>query len=291
MDNEVITWIDSNGVSVSIDDGLNYTLLLGANGLHMPPVSTIEDDVPDQAGTSLRKIKIEARELDLPLVVRGNTELDVRNNLRALMRVFNPLKGDGRLRVTSYDGSQRELYCRYIGGLEIDESPRVRGHNWQKSIIVLKAFDPFWYDTATQVKKFTSGEPVPFFPLFPLRLNSSNVFADTTIDNTGDVETWPEWIVTGPGEQIKLRNLTTGEIMYFEHEDAKLGIGESITITTKPFQKKIIKNDGSNLFYTLSEESSLWALQDGNNAIRLEMSGATEESSIQLSYRNRYWGP
>lgn len=292
MDKEIIKWIDPNGTEFKIDDGENYTLLLGIKGFHMPPISTVENEVPNQAGSRLRMVKVKARELDVPIVIRGKDEIEVRNNIRRLLRFLNPLKGDGRLHVSFYGASQRELSCRYIGGLEIDEKRGSKGENWQKAILVFRAFDPFWYDTSTKVETFKTGEQVAtFFPIFPLRLSSSSVFADVTIDNTGDVETWPEWIITGPGENILLRNLTTGEVINLEHADAKLQAGESITIDTKSGKKSVTRNDGTNLFYTLSEESSLWALQEGSNSIRIEMSNTTTESQVQLTYRNRYWGP
>lgn len=288
MDREIITWIDANGTHHDIDDRVNYAILLGTKGFYMPPISIIDEEVSEQAGSRPRMVKVNSRELDIPIVIRGKNGIDLRKNMRNLLRIFNPLKGDGKIQVTSHDGSQRELSCRYIGGLEIDEAEGTYGNRQQKSILVLKAFDPFWYDTKTNVLTFKTGEPATFFPFFPMRLSSSEVFADVSIDNTGDVETWPEWIITGPGENIVLRNLTTRELT---HLDVRLGIGESITIDTRPFHKTVIKNDGTNLFYTLTEESSLWSLKDGKNNIRLEMANATEQSNIQLSYRNRYWGP
>lgn len=289
MDKEIITWIDSNGTEFEIDDEVNYTLLLGAKGFHMPPINTIEEEVPFQAGSMLRLAKVGAREIDVPIVVRGQDEIEVRNNIRQLLRMFNPLKGDGRLQVTSYDGVQRELKCRYIGGLEIDESTGTYGNNWQKSILVLKAFDPFWYDSNTIVQTFKKDEsPGLFFPILPLRVASSTVFADVEIDNTGDVEAWPEWIVTGPGENIVLRNLTTGDVTSITYT---LEAGETITINTKPFVKTVTKQDGTNLFYTLSDSSSLWSLEEGSNSIQIEMADVTSESSVQLTYKNRYWGP
>ncbi|AND39550.1 phage distal tail protein [Cytobacillus oceanisediminis] len=279
-------WIDANGTDHLLSFGRNFNVLNGVNGRFMPPVSIVEDEVPFHVGTRKRNVKIGPRDVDIPLLIHAQSEIELRNIVRNTLKMINPFK-EGKLKSVAEDGSQRELNCQYAGGMEGSENRDNKGFWWQKAILVFHAFDPFWYDTATQVKTFTSGEPVPFFPLFPLRLNSSNVFADTTIDNQGDVDTFPEWIIKGPGENIVLRNLTSGESMIL---NVSLGIGESITINTKPFHKSVTKNNGTNLFYTLSDESSLWALQEGKNAIRLELSGATEESSIQLSYRNRYWG-
>jgi hypothetical protein len=281
-----ISWISPDGLEYSISD--NHLIKAGSDGLYMPPIDFVEEDVALQHGSRLREVLVRPREIDLPIYVDGTNEVDLRNQLRMLIRLLNPLKGDGKLRVKGPDGSQRELVCRYKGGLEISEKSDSKIGNLQGVVLVLRAFDPFWYDTTTQVHTFTTGQPATFFPFFPMRLSSSTVFADTTVENTGDVEAWPEWIITGPGDTIILRNLTTGEVTQL---NVDLGRGESITIDTRPFHKTITRNNGINDFNTLTDDSSLWALQEGINNIRLEMSNATSESSIQLSYKNRYWGP
>jgi hypothetical protein len=254
----------------------------------MPPISFVEDEVPLSPGSRLRTVKVGAREFDLSILIDGTSEADVRNKTRNLLRIFNPLNGDGKIRIVSADGSQREINCRYSSGLQISEKEGSKIGNIQTVVLVFRAFDPFWYDTATQVQKFITGQPATFFPFFPLRLSSSTVFADISINNDGDVETWPEWIITGPGSGIIIRNLTTGEV---SNLNTTLQIGETITIDTRPGKKTVKKNDGTNLFAMLSDDSSLWSLQPGTNNIRIEVSNATVDSSVQLSYRNRYWGP
>lgn len=284
MAKEIIIWIDVNGTEHVLTDQEDITITIGPSGRYMPPIETSEEEVPFQYGSIPRQTKVKSREIDLPTEINGQTEMDIRNKLRQLTRIFNPLKGDGVLISISPDGSQREIKCRYQGGLEINESGRI----WERFVLVLKAFDPFWYDLSTIVQTFTTGQTTPFFSSFPLRLSSSTVFADATIDNQGDVEVWPEWMIKGPGNDIVLRNLTTGEITHLE---TSLGIGEWIVVNTKPGEKLVLKSDGANLFPTMTDDSSLWALQEGSNVIRLEMSSATVDSSIQLSYRHRYWGP
>jgi hypothetical protein len=285
MDNrEMFFWIDSNGTETGLSGQGNIEVMIGPEGRFMPPISLVEESVPFQHGGRLRQVNIQTREIDLPLEISGIDYMEVRNKLRELLKAFNPLNGDGKLKCIAPNGTQRELSCRYSGGMEISES----GMTWQRFVLVLKAFDPFWYDSSTHVETFKTGQPATFFPIFPLRLTSSTVFADTSVNNEGDVETWPEWIIAGPGENIRLRNLTTGEVL---NVFTSLGVGETITIDTRPGKKTVKKNDGTDLFSTLSEASSLWSLQEGNNSIRIEMSNATSDSSVQLSYRNRYWGP
>jgi hypothetical protein len=280
-----VAWISADGTEYSITD--NHLIMAGSDGRFMPPIDFVEEDVPFQHGSRLREVLVKPREVDLPIYVDGTSEVDLRTQLRYLLRILNPLKGDGKLRVTGPDGSQRELTCRYKGGMEISEKLDSKIGNLQAVVLVLRAFDPFWYDSNTIVQTFNTGQAGKFSPWWPIRLASSSVFANITVDNTGDVETWPEWIITGPGENIVLRNLTTGEVTSLDYD---LGVGETLTINTKPFVKSVTKGE-DNLFYTMSDESSLWALQDGQNSIQLEMSNTIAESSIQLSYRNRYWGP
>lgn len=281
-----ISWIDANGTEHRFETDMK--VLSGMNGRWMPPISFVEEKTPNQHGSQLRQVNVEARPVDVPIWIKAKNEIGLRQKMREITRMLNPLKGDGKLMVIAPDESRREITCRYNSGFEGQEDRDNKGVWFQKAILVFKAFDPFWYDAQTIVETFTTGEPATFFPFLPLRLASSSVFADTTIDNVGDVETYPEWIIQGPGENIVLRNLTTGEVTNISYS---LGLGESITIDTKPFHKTVMKNDGSNLFYTLSDESSLWALAEGKNSIRLEMADSTEQSSIQLSYKNRYWGP
>lgn len=284
-----IAWIDSMGTEHILNKDSNIRILKGMQGFYMPPFSTTEEETPFQAGSRLRSVQASAREMDLPIRINGDSPIELEKNIRAVLRIFNPIRGDGKFIFTAIDGSKRELNCRYISGFEMNESSGLRTETYQKAVGVFRAFDPYWYDSNTIVQTFKINEsPGLFFPILPLRLASSTVFADISIDNTGDVETWPEWIITGPGENIVLRNMSTNEVMSL---DASLEAGETLTIDTKPYQKTVTKSDGTNLFYTLSDESSLWALQEGDNSIQIEMGNATAESSIQLTYRNRYWGP
>lgn len=289
MAKEIITWVRPNGSAISLSDETKYEVLLGTRGFYMPPISFVEDEVPLQHGSRVRKVRVKPRDIDVPLAIRGADETELRNNERILLRALNPLKGDGKLKVTSYDGSIRELQCRYSGGLEIEENSDTVWNHGKKAIVIFHAADPFWYGVETQVKTFNPGQPATFFPFFPLRITSSSVFADTSIDNEGDIEAWPEWIITGPGENIVLRNLTTGEVTNLG--TTSLETDESITINTKEYEKTITKNDGTNLYGEQTDESSLWALQDGINNIRIEMANTSNSSSVQLTYRNRYWGP
>lgn len=284
---ETLTWVEANGTELVLTDGVWRNDLAGRLGAWMPPVSFVEEAVPLQPGARLRQVKVGVREVDVPLLLRAPSEPALRTSVRALLRSFNPSRGDGKLRVRAADGSERELTCRYAGGFEGDEGPAAKGNLSQRVVLIFRAADPYWYARTGVQTIYTLGSPATFFPFFPLRLSSSTIFADATVANAGDVEAWPVWQLTGPGVDPVLRNLTSGELMSLS---LTLAAGESLAIDTRPGRKSVTADAGSNQFGALSAASVLWALQAGDNAVRVEMSGATADSQVSLSYTPRYLG-
>ncbi|AUS07423.1 hypothetical protein C1X05_00150 [Laceyella sacchari] len=64
--------------------------------------------------------------------------------------------------------------------------------------------------------------------------------------------------------------------------------GQYITIDTK--QRVIEPDDGTSLYPSLAFGSTLWKIGAGANIVRVEMSGATADSKIELSFQERYLG-
>jgi hypothetical protein len=275
---ETVTWIDPDGATTVL------TTFLPVTGRFMPPIAFEEEGVPEQPGLRLRAVRHQAREFVIPVLLRADSDAELRAAIRDLVARMDPTRGDGIIRVTAPGGDQREIVCRYAGGLELTEEPAWRS---QKAAVVFRAHDPYWRATSDTQQIFESGDSAGFFPFFPLRLTSSEIFADATVTNTGDVETWPVWTITGPGSAIVLRNLSTGKQLSLS---VTLGGGESVVIDTRPGAKTVTRSDGTNVFPALSAVSSLWPLRRGSNAVRVEMTSATADSSVTLAWRPRYLG-
>lgn len=282
---ETITWIAPDGTSTVLTAQTNTEVLWGRLGAFMPPVTFVEHEIPLQSGSQLHEIRYRPRRLDLPFLIRGTSATALRANVRSFLHVFDPSRGDGTLRIQGPGGDERELTCRYMDGLIGHETDNLAGPSYQRVMITFRAFDPFWYAKNAIVNTYTVGVAATFFPFFPLRLTNSVIFADVTVNNTGDVNSWPTWVITGPGSTITLRNLTSGENLVLS---TTLLAGETVTIDTRPGFKSVSKNDGTNLFSSLSTTSVLWDLRAGNNSIRLEMGGSTSASAVQLTYKPRF---
>jgi hypothetical protein len=277
---ETTVWIDADGGSTTLD------VEWDTSGRFMPPIAFEDHGVPGQPGLRLDSVRHRDREFVLPIWLDASSESALRTAMRDLVAKMDPTRGDGKIRVTSPTGDQREITCRVASGLELSERlGSTSGPTVQRAVVVFRAHDPYWTDTSDIIDTYTTGQPATFFPLFPLRLTSSEIFAAATVNNDGDVEAWPRWQITGPGSAFALRNLTTGKLLQLT---TGLGGGETATIDTRPGAKTVVKNDGTNLFPDLSSDTSLWPLARGSNSIQVEMPGATSASEVRLTWRRRY---
>lgn len=280
---QALSFVDPSGVESPLHAG-SVEVEFGVEGRGMPPVESVIDVIPGQPGGRRRQTRFGVREVVLPLEVFGGSQSDLRGTLRSLARAFDPTRGDGRLVSTAPDGSVREIVCRYSSGMELVEDLDLLG-NVQRAGVVFSAVDPYWYDGAATAVTFGPTQ-ASFFPFFPLRLSASEVYADTEVDNEGDVESWPVWTIAGPGTSPVLRNLTTGKSL--DLTGVVLGRGETVEIDTRPGFKTVRRGDGTNLYPDLTATSSLWPLVEGHNSLRLELSATTAETSFALNFHRRW---
>lgn len=278
-------WIDADGGSTTLE------VQWDVSGRFAPKPSFEEDGVPGQPGMRFRAVRHELREFVLLVDVVGSSESDLRTQVRDLVAKMDPTRGPGKVRITAPGGDQREISCFYAAGLDLDEKLGSSSGLYSESApIVFRAHDPYWYAISDVVADFAIETAPVFFPIFPLRLTASEIAVDTTVTNSGDVETWPVWTITGPGSGIALHNLTTGKAITMP--GVTLTNGESIEIDTRPGAKTVLRNDGTNMWPYLSTTSSLWPLVRGSNAVRLEMTGAVVGvSKLRISHRPRYLSP
>jgi hypothetical protein len=131
-----------------------------------------------------------------------------------------------------------------------------------------------------------------FFPIFPLRLGASSIFARELIASTSDVKAWPFWTITGPGSAITIENTTTGKSLTW---GGTLGDSEILYIDTRPRElstdpKSVRDTTATWRFSELEWPSDFWPLEPGVNSVRIEMAGATTSSSVRAQWLPRFLG-
>lgn len=286
MTAEVVQWIDADGASTTLDVRWDVT------GRFAPSPLWEEQRVPNQAGLVLRSVRHDARSFSLLLDMSAASDGALRTAMRDMVARMDPTRGNGIIRVTSPLGDQREIVCRYASGLDMDERlGSTSGLGMQLATVGFRAVDPYWRAVSDVTQPFTVGSAVSFFPFFPIRLTASEIAVEANVTNSGDIEARPVWTITGPGSVINFRRLTASTEKVIALTGVTLSAGESIIIDTRQGARTVTKSDGTNLYNTLSSSSSLWPLLRGVNPIRLEMSGTTAASALQLAFRPRYLSP
>jgi hypothetical protein len=284
-------WTDPGGTRHEFGfTGSGYDVLVGLRNRWMPPATPVEDEIPFIPGSVLRGVNVRPLDFPLPVLVSGDTRAQLRQRLRELMYWFSPGRGDGIFEATAPDGEVRLLHCRARDIDLVEDWPQA-SELTQQLVIGLHASDPYWYaedaEESTFIENF--GLPSPPFPVtFPWLFPSNILFAATTVDNPGQVESWPTWRIVGPGENPSLRNVTTGEVMTFTWT---LGMGESIVVELERASVNITDGLGTKLFSRLTNPSTAWAIQPGLNNVQVAMDEATSDSYVTLAYTPRFLGP
>ena len=279
---DTVNWITYGGTTVNLTDGANYFCLFGRKSEWDTTFNIIEQDVPLQPGTRVKGIKTQVRDFQLPLLIKDTGDSTLKSRIRTLTGYLDPMLGDGHIQF-EVSGVKRNLFCRYIDGLE---SPQDRGTGWAEFTLTFRATDPFWYDeNDTQFTYYLTTSSVFFFPLFPLTLSSSSSFAMFITVLLGDVQSWPIWIIHGPGTSPLIRNQTTGKYISLT---STLVYGDNLVIDTRPGYKTV-KLNGVNEWAKVSVLSSLFPFEVGSNTILAEITGATADTYVQMNYKNRYY--
>lgn len=315
QDQYVIEWAPAVGAGFTINgdgsDARSPLVITGPIlGLGAPAPKWAVDEVFDQQGETLRNARLPGRDVSIPLAVAGNDGGEVEEAFRALNRALNPLNPDGVLTLirqatldaiaggVSSPGAARRLNCRYAGGLgAAGIHPLDMGDMWTEPfVVVFHAFNPLFEDNSLQdISWGLAGDGSrPFFPMatgssdFGPYFGSSSVFDDQLIFNDGDLEAWPVWTIVGPLDTILLTNSTTGAVIDLSDDSGlSLAGGDILEIDTRPGFKTITKN-GTNVFSTLTDTSTLWPLAVGENIVAVSGGSATGATGVDLTYRGRY---
>lgn len=176
-------------------------LMPGVRGLGAPKHERHSTSSAAAPGSRYEGSSVEDREIFWPTYVfHDSGSLDWIERDRAFWRTMNP-EVTGIWTVALPDGSERSLECRFVddGDYTAEHDPISRG--WEKYGIRLVAEQPYWVGSP-MVRSFNPpAAPLPFFePTGPqiVNISTGSDSRSATIDNLGDVESYPTWFIDGP---------------------------------------------------------------------------------------------
>lgn len=259
------------------DQGATYNLGVdpGLWGFAGQTISSLRlGSVPGEVFTGVRA---EAALIPCPITVVAASTDDLDAALRYLATLLAP-EEPVRLRVASSEtGIVREVTAHYYTGLE---GLTVRDHKATtvKVPLVLKALQPYWRDAATD-------DPAETGQFINALGGGSNA---VDVDCLSDVpDTWPEFTITGPIENVQIMNLERGQLIRIIEV---LGVNDVLTISTDPLSRGVWLN-GVRSWPSLDSRSTLWSLKPGLNRVVLrgtDLTAGGNPGEFTITYSPRF---
>lgn len=263
---------------------LGWFTTQGPAGWGANPVTLVTDPIA-AGGEQVRFIRSEARRITWPLHVFGETQVEFQARYRRIMRAFTlttQRRAPGVLTVYMPDGSARFIAAYYETGFGGES-----GENWLSANPVLTLYCPDGYwsgiDPITISRQGGTPAPTSFYSPF-MNIGQSRLLGETTVDNPGEIDSWPTWTITGPLTRFVAENATLGVQFALT---TTLTVGQQARITT---MRPTVRGPGDvNLTGSLDWPSAvLWPLAPGNNDLNFSMDNATSASSVDMTFYPRY---
>ena len=123
------------------------------------------------------------------------------------------------------------------------------------------------------------------YPFFPVFLADSTVQGEHELRVEGDAPVWPVWEIVGPGKDVEIIG-PDGSRLFVEGE-----VTSPITIVTEPGKRSI--RDASGLIWDRMKpgDDQFFALEPGEQTIKMTMVGGNPESTIKAVYSENWKTP
>lgn len=290
-----IVWVSPDGTEFALTDGAGYTSVTGRTGFGRVTPELVSGATASGAAR-LDGYRDSPRLMTVPLVVAGqdpDTYLRLHRELVASTRHRRPDGvAWGLIRVELPDGSWRQIRAVYHAGLDpledvLDDLVWAR-QEYQN--LEFWAGEPHFEGPPVALAWRLAADPVPFFPIYPVRVASSQAGGSATIYSPGDADSYPVWEVTGPGTPV-ITNLDTGQTWAFSEP---VPAGVTVTVDCRPPSVApetgltAVDQDGVDYWPYFTGFPELWSIPPGQTRLSAQMSGATPDTRIRVQFAPRY---
>jgi phage-related protein len=268
-----------NGDTIAFD-GSVYIARAGIAGFSIPQAEVRIDQSATDGGV-FRHARRAVRTVDIPISVLGDSRSVVEDALRRVSRLLQA--GSVTVVAVYEDGYSWELTGYYVGGAEGSrgEDENDLFANW---VLTLQCPDPFWKSQTSETiiltnAGFSGRSLIP--DLAELRVSSSNVIGNATIDNIGDVEALPT--VTFKGD-IDTLEITTSDGRGWSFAETILS---TETITVDSVNGTVVDATGANHYGSLGPSPKMLRFPSGLSDIAVVATGATSSTVITIAWQIR----
>jgi hypothetical protein len=284
-----VTWTSSSGRITPLsdfDDPRSGAFVMpGVAGTGLPEYTRYSDESPAFDGSVVRGVRAGQRQITIPLHLWRPDRPSCLARFHGLVQDLNPMFGPGTLAFTEADGSTRRISAYYSDGLNVQDDDDRTGRHWMTVVLTFVAPSPYFIGEDKTVTFHVGGGAGTFLPILPWRVKDSQVLGSVKVINLGEVRTYPVWTIRGPATAATISNTTTGESFVLTRT---LSSSDTAVIDTREGVKSALLNGSTNLWPNLNSTAVLWPLNPGENSLSLNVTGTSEDSSVQLSYTSRY---
>lgn len=266
-------------------DGMTVDLPVATarRGLFAPPVSLTVINDPNRRGGHVSKRAVLSRVAEFRCVVADDDPLVVRAKLRELAAAFDDDPEAGTIICQTSDEQELHLTrVTYQSGLEVEDN-RAR---LQPLVLQFLAADPDWYLPDEHVTEFILGGTATSFLPIPsaggnfTELSESDITSTKFVNNAGDLDVWPVWEITGPGENPSITHAETGHELSLT---VTMDAGEVITIDTASGQVR--DPAGANLFGLVDRPVNFWSIPAGGAMVTVTVTDADAGTRVAARLR------
>lgn len=232
-------------------------------------------------GGRFRASRATPRSALLVIDVWGRTAEEHRTNLRRLTAAIRRVNGKPlpRLTATYPDGTAYELPFVYDGGAEALKRRPAGGVQVVPLSIV--APDPFW-TARIAIPYGLAGlnSTGPWLPhMAEMRLSSSAAQGALSIDNPGEIDSYPTWRLTGPA------TLATVSLGGTSWSIGPIELGEVVTIDTRA--RTAVLDNGTNVYRRFRAAPRLFPIPPGASTLSVVMTDAAPSTSATCFFKPR----
>ena len=307
-------YVNSEWESYISPDGVEYPFhtphslgrwIVSQTGWGTPPIEYITQRGPFQHGVTVKDFFLQPRVIQL-LIRQAFCDRDewwdgraaLLNEIRPNRQTISTAVVPGRLQRCLPDGTLRAIEVFISDGPRFEQRVVNTWDEWAfQEVLRFIAHDPVIFDPTRNDVNFTivlDSELV--FPItFPIEFGPGEVDDTLNINYVGTWESLPIIVITGPIEEPRIDNLTTGEKLEFSID---IDPGQVVTIDLSYGSKTVVDQAGNNLIGGLTADSDLATFHIapdpeaplGVNQMRLQGMHATGVTDIEIRYFDRYFG-
>ncbi|MEU2111515.1 phage tail family protein [Streptomyces sp. NPDC019507] len=266
--------LDLSGIET---DGVGFQALAGVTGLGLPQLSVQWLEGAGD-GAAYRGRRVLPRDIDIPLDIVGRDRVHLAELVTRLARV---LADDCTLTYIDAEEVRWSTAAHWTGGGAIDPGS---GERDAQTVITLRAPSPYFLSESAQTVTIGGATAGAFLnSLAGLPVAPSQAIGSIQLSNDGDVNSFPVWEVTGPGDTFKAIS-PKGETLQW---NGTLGVGEKLIVDMGAGTVK--DGTGANRYSSLAPAPRFWSVSPGTSTVTASLLNTTAASKVTCSWRPRKW--